>query len=180
MTHPAALELGEALAVLERTPATMAAWLEGLPQPWLEVDEGPDTFTPIDVLGHLIHGERTDWMVRVHVILEHGDARPFEPFDRVAHRASLGGRTISDLLREFAALRAANLADLRGLELTAADLARPGRHPDLGLVTLGQLLAAWVVHDASHVGQIARVLARRYETAVGPWRSYFRVFGDTG
>ncbi len=180
MTHPAAPDLGEVLAVLERTPTTLAALLDGLPRSWFEADEGPDTFSPIEVVGHLIHGERTDWMVRVHAIVEHGEARPFEPFDRFAHRASLPGRDVSGQLQEFAELRAANLADLRGLSLTTADFSHRGRHPDLGSVTLGQLLATWVVHDVAHLGQIARVMARRYETAVGPWRAYFRAFQNEG
>jgi hypothetical protein len=180
MTLPATPDLGEVVAVLERTPPTLAALLDGLPRSWLEADEGPDTFSPIAVLGHLIHGERTDWMVRVHAILEHGESRPFEPFDRFAHRGSLAGRGVPDLLSEFATLRAANAADLDSLNLTTADFSRRGRHPEFGSVTLGQLLATWVVHDVSHLGQIARVMARRYETAVGPWRAYFRVFQNSG
>jgi hypothetical protein len=180
MTGPATPDLGEVLAVLERTPPTLAALLDGLPRSWLEANEGPDTFSPIDVLRHLIHGEQTDWMVRVHAIVERGESHPFEPFDRFAHRASLAGCDVPALLGEFAALRAASISDLRSLNLTSADFSRRGRHPELGSVTLGQFLATWVVHDVSHLGQIARVMARRYEMAVGPWHAYFRAFGNSG
>jgi hypothetical protein len=165
----------EAVAVLERTPPMLDAWLRGMPASWLDLHtEGPESFSPRDVLGHLIGGERTDWMARARIIVEHGESRPFDPFDRFAFRAETSGKDIGELLDTFAALRGANLAALAALRLTEADLARRGRHPDpsFGPVTLGQLLATWVVHDLSHTAQIARVMGKRYDAAVGPWRAY--------
>lgn len=167
--------LPEGLAVLERTPRVLRAWLAGLPETWLTADEGPDTFSPLEVVGHLVHGERTDWMARIHMILEHGASRAFEPFDRFAHRRDLAGWSIARLLDEFQRLRAANLDVLRSLEITEADLDREGLHPALGPVTLRALLATWVAHDLSHLGQIARVMAKRYRTAVGPWAEYLSI-----
>ena len=173
----AAFDLAEGVAVLERTPRLLDAWLRGLPASWLEADEGPDTFSPMAVMGHLIGGERTDWIQRVKRILEHGDSLAFQPFDRFAFKRE-PPKTIEALLDEFAKLRRANLDELMGLELVSADLARAGLHPDLGRVTLGQLLATWVAHDLSHLGQIARVMAKHYGEAVGPWRAYLRIMSD--
>lgn len=167
--------LDEAVSLLARTPRTLEAMLAGLPPGWENGNEGGETWSAFDVLGHLIHGERTDWMPRVRLILEHGDTRPFEPFDRFAQLRESAGRTVPELLGEFARLRAENLAALQALSLTAADLDRPGRHPQLGAVTLRQLLATWVAHDLDHVVQIARVLANQYADAVGPWRAFLRV-----
>jgi hypothetical protein len=170
-----AVELAEAMGVLSRTPPLPIVMLQDLPEGWIAADEGAGTFTPGDVPGHLIEGERVDWMVRVRRILEHGTSQRFEPFDRVAHRSAAGGRAMSDLLRAFERLRTANLAALRELALTGDDLARRGTHPTFGAVTLGELLATWVVHDLSHLAQIARVMAKRYRTAVGPWRAYLPI-----
>jgi hypothetical protein len=170
-----AFDLAEALPILERTPATLDRWLRGAPDAWVRADEGPDTFSPFDVVGHLIHGERTDWIARARMIREHGEGRPFEPFDRFGMYRESAGKTLAELLDSFAALRAANLATLRGWRLTRADLAARGRHPDLGPVTLSQLLATWVAHDLGHVAQIARVMAKRYTEAVGPWIAYLPV-----
>jgi DinB family protein len=172
------IELSQAVDVLERTPAALAALLGGLPEPWLTGNEGPDTFTPRDVLGHLIHGEETDWIPRAEIILGEGEARPFTPFDRVGFRAWLPGTTTGELLDRFTRLRAENLARLAGYRLQPADLARRGRHPALGTVTLGQLLASWVVHDLGHLTQIARVMAKQYGDAVGPWTEYLAVLHD--
>lgn len=165
----------EALAVLERTPDVLSTLLEGLPRGWVEGNEGPDTWSPYDVIGHLIHGERTDWIPRARLILEKGHTVPFEPFDRFAMFRASKGRTLSQLLAQFAALRKSNLETLRGWNLTAKDLARRGRHPSLGDVTLGQLLATWVAHDMDHVVQIARVMAKQYTNEVGPWTEYLSV-----
>ena len=165
----------EAVAVLERTPATLDALLRGLPDGWIAANEGGGTWSPFDVLGHLIHGERTDWMLRARIILEHGDTRPFDTFDRFAQFHESSGKTLESLLDEFAELRRANLRDLASLALTDADLARRGRHPALGIVMLRQLLATWVAHDLDHIMQIARVLARQYSDEVGPWRAYLRI-----
>jgi hypothetical protein len=167
--------VSEALERLERTPATLDAWLRGASDAWLDArTEGPESFSPRDVVGHLIGGERTDWMVRARIILEHGESHPFDPFDRTAFKQESAGQSIADLLDEFARLRRDNLDALRAMALTTTDLARRGRHPDpsFGAVTLGQLLATWVVHDLSHVAQIARVMGKRYTEAVGPWKAY--------
>jgi hypothetical protein len=169
--------LSEAVRILERTPATLRACLPALPEPWRRADEGPDTWSPFDVLGHLVHGERTDWIARARSILEHGEERTFEPFDRLGMRRESQGKTLEELLHEFETLRAASLRTLADWNLGPADLGRRGRHPDFGPVTLQQLLATWVVHDLGHVAQIHRVLARQYRTAVGPWKAYLPILG---
>jgi hypothetical protein len=168
-------DLPRTLEVLERTPRAVAQLLDGLGDSWLDASEGPDTFTPRDVVGHLIHGEETDWVPRIRLILERGDQEPFVPFDRFGFRDKIAGRPMIDLLTEFGLLRSANLDYVRGLELTAADLRRKGRHPALGSVTLAQLFAAWTVHDLGHIRQIVRVLARQYDDAVGPWKAYLSI-----
>lgn len=170
-----AFDLNDALAILERTPGTLRAWLAELPDGWLQADEGPDTFSPLEVLGHLVHGERTDWMARARIIVEVGPGRAFEPFDRFAQRRDFAGWSAGRLLDEFARLRETNLADLRALPVTEGALAREGTHPELGRVTLRELLATWVVHDLSHLAQIARVMAKRYGSDVGPWRAYLPI-----
>lgn len=169
----------EAIAILARTPATLDALLRGLPDCWIVAHEGGQTWSPFDVVGHLIHGERTDWVPRARIIMEHGEARAFDTFDRFAQSAVSQGRTLPSLLDEFAALRHDNLRELATLRLTDADLDRRGRHPELGVVTLGQLLATWVAHDLDHVVQISRVLARQYSDQVGPWRAYLRIISGT-
>ena len=160
--------MDEAVAILARTPATLDALLRGLPDGWIVAHEGGETWSPFDVIGHLIHGERTDWIPRARIILERGEARAFDKFDRFAQVTVSQGRTLASLLDELAALR-----------LTDADLDRHGRHPELGVVTLRQLLATWVAHDLDHVVQISRVLARQYSDEVGPWRAYLRVISGT-
>jgi hypothetical protein len=172
------VDVAKAVGVLERTPGALRSLLAGLPEEWLTGDEGVDTFSPRDVLGHLIHGEETDWIPRAEIILGEGEARPFTPFDRFAFRAWLEGTTTAELLERFARLRARNLERLAGYRLQPADLDRRGRHPALGTVTLGQLLAAWVVHDLGHLTQVARVMAKQYATAVGPWTEYLAVLHD--
>jgi hypothetical protein len=167
--------LEEAAAILSRTPSTFDSLLRGLPDSWTVAHEGGETWSPFDVMGHLIHGEQTDWMQRARIILEHGDGRAFDKFDRFAQFTASAGRTLPELLDDFARLRAASLRELGSLNLTDADLDRVGRHPELGAVTLRQLLATWVAHDLDHVAQISRVLARQYSDAVGPWRAYLRV-----
>jgi DinB superfamily len=169
----------EGVAILARTPATLGALLRGLPDGWIAAHEGGTTWSPFDVIGHLIHGQRTDWIPRVRTILEHGDAKAFDTFDRFAQFAASKGRTLASLLDELAALRGENLRELQALRLTDADLERRGLHPALGVVTLGQLLATWVAHDLDHVVQISRVLARQYSDAVGPWRAYLRIISGT-
>jgi hypothetical protein len=167
--------IAEAIPLLRQTPATLASMLGRLPAAWTQAHEGGETWSAYDVLGHLVHGEKTDWMPRLRIILEHGDARAFDVFDRFAQFEESAGLSLADLLGEFARLREANLAELERLALKDADLDRRGRHPQLGGVTLRQLLATWVAHDLDHVVQIARVLASQYSDAVGPWRAYLRV-----
>jgi hypothetical protein len=169
----------EGVAILGRTPTMLDALLRGLPDGWIAANEGGETWSPFDIIGHLIHGERTDWIPRARVILERGEAKPFEKFDRLAQFAESEGRTLASLLDEFAALRRENLQALESLHLTHADLDRRGRHPELGLVTLRQLLATWVAHDLDHIVQISRVLARQYSDEVGPWRAYLRIISGT-
>lgn len=170
-----AFSIDEAVAILERTPATLDALLRGLPDSWIAATEGDKTWSPFDVVGHLIHGERTDWIPRARIILEHGEARAFDKFDRLAQFAVSKNRSIAALLDEFASLRRQNLQELNALKLTEADLERRGTHPELGVVTLRQLLSTWVAHDLDHVVQISRVLATQYSNEVGPWRAYLRI-----
>lgn len=175
------LSIAEASALLARTPALLDAWLRGLPEGFLVAHEGGETWSPIGVLGHLIHGERTDWMPRILRILQYGDAVAFEPFDRFAQARESAGKSAEDLLDEFAVLRAENLRELAALNFGESDLDRPGLHPALGKVTLRNLLATWAAHDLDHVTQIARVMARQYTGEVGPWRAYLRVIsGNPG
>jgi hypothetical protein len=165
----------EALPILRRTPTVLRELLRDLPSPWSEATEGPGTWSPFDVVGHLIHGERADWMPRVEHVLRHGDAVPFPSFDREAMFAASRGRPLEELLDTFERLRAESLERLAALRLTDADLARRGRHPELGVVTLGQHLATWVAHDLDHLGQTVRVMAKRYSETVGPWRVYLSI-----
>jgi hypothetical protein len=168
-------DLSETLDVLARTPPVLDSLLRGTGPSWHAVNEGPDTWSAFDVVGHLIHGEETDWVPRARIILEHGAARPFEPFDRFAQFRRFAGWSLDRLLDRFAELRQVNLETVRGWRLTDEQLALPGRHPELGPVTLRQLLATWAVHDLNHLGQIARVMAKRYADEVGPWRAYLRI-----
>lgn len=171
-------DLDDALALLGRTPAVLDAWLRGLPEAWTHADEGPGTWSPFDVVGHLLHGERTDWIARATRIRIDGPDRAFDPFDRTAMFEASRGMSLGDLLDAFAALRADNLKTLRGWRLTPEDLALRGRHPELGVVTLGQLLATWTVHDLGHLRQIARTMARRYAEDVGPWSAYLTILAE--
>ncbi|MBA2707896.1 MAG: DinB family protein [Gemmatimonadaceae bacterium] len=168
-------QLTDSIAVLERTPATFRALLNGLPDAWTTTNEGPETFSPYDNMGHLIHGERTDWIPRARIILAQGANRRFEPYDRFAQIRESKGKSLAELLDEFAGLRTENLATLREWNLSDSELEREGEHPELGVVTLRQLLAAWVAHDLGHVAQTARVMAKQYREAVGPWRVYLPV-----
>ena len=172
---PVSFDLSEGIAVLERTPGTFRALLAGLPDSWIVANEGPDTFSPFDNVGHLIHGERTDWIPRARIILAQGADRRFEPYDRFAQKRESAGKDLAMLLDEFARLRAENLTTLRSWTLTDRELALEGEHPALGLVTLRQLLATWVAHDLGHVAQTTRVMAKRYRDAVGPWRAYLPI-----
>lgn len=168
-------DLATGVAVLERTPETLRAMLAGLPPAWTEPNEGPETWSAYDIVGHLIHGERTDWIGRARIILEQGPNRRFAPFDRFAQFRESQGKSLAQLLDEFARLRAENLATVAGWHLTDAELALEGEHPAFGAVTLRQLLSTWVAHDLGHIAQIARVMAKQYRDAVGPWRAYLPV-----
>jgi DinB superfamily len=169
-----------ATALLARTPATLDAWLRGLPESWVRGTEGTDTWSAFDIVGHLIEGERSDWLPRARIILEHGESRPFDPFDRFAQANENESRSLDQLLDEFASARKASLADLNGMNLKASDLQRQGRHPALGVVTLSELLATWTVHDLTHLHQLSRVIARQYGEAVGPWSAYLGVLHCNG
>jgi hypothetical protein len=171
-------DLDRAVAVLRRSPATLRVLLEGLDEPWIRGNEGPETFSPFDVVGHLIDGEETDWIPRARIILARGPDLRFQPYDRFRHRTRNLGRSAESLLIEFARLRTANLEQLRSWKLSATELALPGEHPSLGPVTLRQLLAAWVVHDLGHVAQVARVMAKQYRDEVGPWIRFLPVLTD--
>jgi len=169
------IQLEDAKALLGRTPATLNSLLRGLPDEWVLSNEGADSWSPFDVVGHLIHGEETDWIPRARIILEHGKERAFEPFDRFAMFEKSRGKTLGELLDRFERLRAESLKELEAMSLTPELLAKQGMHPELGVVTLGQLLSTWVVHDLGHVAQIVRVLAKQYGEEVGVWRAYLPV-----
>jgi DinB family protein len=164
-----------ALPILRRTPAVLRAQLQDLPPDWTDATEGPNTWSPFDVVGHLIHGERTDWVPRIEHMLAHGDTVPFPPFDREAMFAASHGRSLRELLDTFETLRGESLARIHTLGLTDADLSRRGRHPEFGIVTMGQHLATWVAHDLGHISQVVRVMARQYSEAVGPWQAYLSI-----
>jgi hypothetical protein len=173
-------QLDQAVEILERTPQTLRALLEGLSEPWLTGHEGPDTFSPYDVVGHLIDGEEEDWIPRLQIILEHGESKPFEPFDRFAFKERTKGKTVGELLQTFETLRRENLTALSRLNLQPEQYELKGTHPEFGFVTIGQLIATWAAHDLGHIGQIARVLAKQYKTTVGPWQKYLSILHWSG
>lgn len=170
--------LDHSIDVLRRSPHTLQVLLLDLDDTWIRGTEGPDTFSPFDVVGHLIDGEETDWIPRARIILARGPTLRFEPYDRFRHRGRNVGRSLQSLLDEFGRLRAANLDLLASWGLTEAQLDLPGEHPGLGRVTLRQLLAAWVVHDLGHLAQVARVMAKQYREEIGPWAPYLPVVTD--
>jgi hypothetical protein len=172
--------LQDTIALLTRTPAALNALLRDLPETWTHRNEGESTWSPFDIVGHLIHGERTDWMPRVKTILQYGESKPFEPFDREGFANESQRRSLSQRLDEFARLRSTNLDDLRALNLQPKDLERRGQHPALGAVTLSQLLATWAAHDLTHVHQISRVMALQYRDEVGPWSKFLGVLHCNG
>lgn len=173
-------DLQQTVTLLATTPAALEALLLPLADTWTSRNEGENTWSAFDVVGHLIHGERTDWIPRARMIMEHGENRAFEPFDRLAQNKESRGKTLPSLLREFAQLREESLAALRALNIRENDLERKGRHPSLGPVTLSQLLATWAVHDLTHLHQISRVMAHQYQTEVGPWGQYLGVLKCDG
>ena len=168
-------DLSSGMAVLQRTPWTLRTMLTSLPAAWTAGNEGPDTWSPYDIVGHLIHGERTDWIPRAEIILAQGTNRRFTPFDRFAQFRESQGKSLEDLLEEFGRLRTENLKKLSDWRLTESQLALEGEHPELGAVTLRQLLASWVAHDLGHIAQSARVMAKQYREAIGPWRAYLTI-----
>jgi hypothetical protein len=168
-------ELKKSFEILERTPAVLRTLLSGLDEAWTMHNEGPETFSPYDVVGHLIQGEKTDWVARSKIILEFGLSKPFTPWDRFAQYEASKGKSLQNLLGEFEQIRKDNITWLRSLQLTEQDLAKKGMHPSLGEVTLKNLLATWVVHDLTHIGQITRVMAKQYREEMGPWPEFFRI-----
>jgi hypothetical protein len=173
-------DLHHTISLLTRTPAALNALLRDLPEAWTLRNEGEDTWSAFDVVGHLIHGERTDWMSRAKRILQFGETRAFDSFDRWGHTRETQGKSLGQLLDEFARLRSENLAELRALNLRPEDLALRGSHPALGAVTLSELLATWAAHDLTHLHQISRVMAHQYREAVGPWSRYLGVLQCSG
>jgi uncharacterized damage-inducible protein DinB len=171
-------QLDHATEILRRTPATLNSLLRHLPPEWSLSNEGSETWSPFDVVGHLIYGEETDWIPRARLILEHGESRAFEPFDRFAMFEQSRGKSLDDLLDRFEQLRGESLQELEEMHLRPEMLGKRGMHPELGVVTLGQLLSTWVVHDLSHIGQITRVMSKQYREAVGAWQAYLPVLGE--
>lgn len=174
------LNLQHTIALLARTPAALDALLRDLPETWTLCHEGDGTWSAFDVVGHLIHAERTDWMSRARTILQFGESQPFASFDRQGHARAVQGKSLGQLLDEFAKLRSENLRELQALNLQPEDLARRGLHPSLGAVTLSQLLATWAAHDLTHLHQISRVMAHQYRETVGPWSRYLGVLQCDG
>ena len=168
-------DLLKSYEVWERTPKVLRSLLHGLGDDWIRHNEGPDTFSPFDVLGHLIHGEKTDWPNRIRLILEKGTTSPFVPYDRFAMYQESADKTLNQLLNEFESLRMTNIKWVRSLNLSDTDLNKKGLHPKLGEVTLRQLLSTWVIHDLTHLSQITRVMAKQYKEEMGPWLEYFRI-----
>lgn len=167
--------IAQSLTILERTPEVLHHLLSGLSPDWVMHNEGGDSFSPYDVIGHLIHGEKTDWVVRAKILLSDSPTKQFEPWDRFAQFEASKGKSLQQLLDEFALLRRANLNWLKNAGITEIDLDKTGIHPALGTVSLRNLLATWVVHDLTHTAQITRVMARQYTTEIGPWKEFFRI-----
>jgi DinB superfamily len=165
----------QSIEILERTPAILKALLAGLSDEWVMNNEGPDTFSPYDIIGHLIHGEKTDWVTRAKIILEHGTAKPFTSWDRFAQYEESKGKNLQQLIDKFEAVRNENMLWFKSLNLSETDFDKKGMHPTLGKVTLRNLLATWVVHDLTHTAQITRVMAKQYKEEMGPWPEFFRI-----
>ena len=172
--------LENTIALLARTPAALNALLRGLPDAWTQRNEGGDSWTAFDIVGHLVHGERTDWIPRIKRVLEFGEGRAFEPFDRLGQVKESAGKSLEQVLDEFARLRAENLETLRGFKLQPADFERRGMHTALGVVTLSELLATWATHDLTHLHQLSRVMAYQNRETVGPWKAYLGVLHCDG
>ncbi len=180
MTSLTNFSLTDAIAVLTRTPGALDVLLRGMPDTWVRSNEGKDSWSAFDIVGHLVFAERTDWMPRVRTILESGEGRAFDPFDRFAQLKEGQDKSLEQLLDDFVRLRGESVAALRALNLQQEDLRRRGRHPALGVVTLSELLATWAVHDLTHLHQLSRVMAYQYRDAVGPWKAYLGVLQCSG
>jgi len=170
--------VNKAIEILEQTPKTLKTFLGNLSEDWIYCNEGPNTWSAFDIIGHLIHGEKTDWMPRLHIILENSEQNTFAPFDRFAQFEFSKGKTLSELLNDFEVLRIQNLKELKALNLTQEQLTLKGIHPELGEVNLSQLLATWVTHDLGHIAQISRVMAKQYKNEVGPWAAYISILNQ--
>lgn len=168
-------DINQSIEILSRTPATLETLLNGLSAAWLTNNEGEDTWSPYDIVGHLIHGEKTDWMTRARIILSNAEDKTFVPFDRFAQLNEDQEKSIEELLKEFSAIRIENLKALKALSVSEAELSKTGIHPELGQVRLKELLSTWVVHDLGHISQISRVMAKQYKTEVGPWKAYLGI-----
>jgi len=177
MSIQAEPNLHDIVANLERTPASLSALLAGLPDAWVRATEGEGTWSPYDVIGHLIHGERANWIPRARHIMESAPG-PFDPFDRAGQFRESQGKSLGELLAAFSEARRESLAALQAMKLTHDDMSRTASHPELGSVTLGQLLATWVVHDLDHIAQVARTMAKLYQNATGPWSAYLSILRD--
>ena len=172
-----AFDLAATTQVLERTPAVLQSWLGGLPDEWIQSREKPEGWNAFEIVGHLIHGEKTDWIPRMHGILKGGESAKFVPFDREGHGPNCLGKSMEELLGEFADLREQNLRELTSQQLSETQFAQVGYHPDFGAVRMDHLLAAWAVHDLSHMAQISRAMARHHREAVGPWQAFMPIVG---
>ncbi len=168
-------DLEQAISVLQKTPEVMKTLLSGLSSEWTTNNEGGESWSPYDVIGHLVHGEKTDWMPRLEIVLSEEGNKTFTPYDRFAQFEMSKGKSLDDLLSEFETLRKENLNTLRSKNLSAEDLQREGIHPELGPVTLSEMLSAWVVHDLGHIAQVSRVMAKQYKREVGPWTKYLTI-----
>lgn len=172
-------QLEKAIEILERTPKVLSSLLEGISMEWASKNEGLDTWSPYDVIGHLVHGEKTDWMPRLEIVLTDGINKTFEPYDRFAQFKMSQGKDLSQLLSEFESLRDQNLKTLRSKNLTPKDLTRTAIHPSLGTINLKNMLAAWVIHDLGHIAQVSRVMAKQYKNEIGPWTQYLTIVNHT-
>jgi len=172
-------DLNQAISVLEKTPLVFNKLLGSLSQEWTHKNEGQDTWSPYDVMGHLVHGEKTDWMPRLEIILSDSENKTFEPYDRFAQIEMSKGKSVGDLLDEFEVLRKRNLRNLKSKFLTSRDMSKEGIHPELGTITLKNMLSAWVVHDLGHIAQISRVMAKQYKDEIGPWTQYLTIVNHT-
>lgn len=168
-------DIQKSIEILSRTPAVIEALLKGVSSDWTNTNEGPETWSPYDIVGHLIHGEKTDWIPRMELILSDKSNKTFQPFDRFAQFEESKGKTLEQLLNTFKELRIQNITILQSKQITSSDLKKTGTHPAFGTVTLEQLLSCWVAHDLGHIAQISRVMAKQYKEAVGPWRQYLPV-----